>query len=298
MPKKDAIINQVFDYSQLTKDEKGQLECVEKGLLKIRGSVAQAAIKYGEWLAQGQEVLSAHKTGTFVAWVESAAVGVSKQTAYNMIAAYREFSNCPNFGQIELSAMYVLARNPAAKKKAMKLADGGTKITYSIARKLNADTNEPTPARTAAPPQEPEPSRGTDASKDDAGGPERGHVDEELTEASAEPRGRYYSEDVSDSRPVLICEVCHKEFHGEDDVPEACDECDRGGFCRECAAIGCHDCDPAPEDTPSIHPLDQSAVDAFGFAQNRLVVLGMIIDMLNTHERVWASGRLEDGLGE
>ena len=43
-------------------------------------------------------------------------------------------------------------------------------------------------------------------------------------------------------RPLLMCEICHATFYGEDDVTFCCDVCDRCGFCEDCADPFRHDC--------------------------------------------------------
>jgi hypothetical protein len=55
------------------------------------------------------------------------------------MSAFEHFGSFPNLGKIELSAMYELATNEQAKKKALKLADKGVNVTHKIAKELLAE---------------------------------------------------------------------------------------------------------------------------------------------------------------
>jgi hypothetical protein len=142
--------NPSFDYSVLSKDEKGKLIYFEGALFSSRKRAADELIKHGEILHDVQQLLSNHHNGTFGDWLNS--VGLSRRTAYNAIAAYEHFGGCANLHNLEVSAIYALTSNPDAKKRALKLADKGTKVTHAMAQKLIGDATKPA----AAPPIEPE----------------------------------------------------------------------------------------------------------------------------------------------
>lgn len=155
MTKEIALKNPTFDFSKVSKDEKGKLICFQGQLSASRKRVAGELIKHGEILHGAQQVLADYHSGVFVAWLDS--VGMTTSTAYNAISAYVGFGSFPNLENLEVSAMYALASNEKAKKKALKLADQGVKVTHAMARKLIADS---------APKPEPEPEEGGDPFED------------------------------------------------------------------------------------------------------------------------------------
>ena len=132
---KNELIVQTFDYELVSKDEAGKLQCLAREIARGRQKAADAIIETGESLAAAQDVLSHHRSGTFQKWVDAECV-FSVSTAYRYMDAYREFGNCATVGQIELSAMYVLAKNGTAKNKALKLLSKGIAVTQSLAKKL------------------------------------------------------------------------------------------------------------------------------------------------------------------
>lgn len=44
-----------------------------------------------------------------------------------------------------------------------------------------------------------------------------------------------YTEQIGPDRSVLMCEICHATFHGDDDVTSCCGICGRCGMCEGCA---------------------------------------------------------------
>lgn len=135
-----GLTNPAFDYEQLSKEHAGKLRYYEGELLRSRKRVADEAIKHGEILHGVQQLLADYSKGTFVAWLDSA--GISRGTAYNAIDSFVEFASFPNLENLEVSAMYALAKNDKAKKQAMKLADKGVKVTHAMAQRLIADTGK------------------------------------------------------------------------------------------------------------------------------------------------------------
>jgi hypothetical protein len=140
-----ALTNPAFDYSPLSADDKSKLIYFEAELCRSRKRVAAEIIKHGEILHGAQGVLSSYSGGTFRAWLES--TGISHGTAYNAIAAYTEFASCPNLDNLEVSAIYELAKNERAKKKALKLASQGVKVTHAMAKRLIDECQPAKPIR-------------------------------------------------------------------------------------------------------------------------------------------------------
>lgn len=126
--------NPRFDYGQVTDDEADKLRDYEGELARSRKRVANEVIKHGEILHGVQQMLASYSGGVFVAWLESS--GISTRSAYNAIGAFVEFGSFANLQNFEVSAMYALTKNQTAKKKAMKLADRGVKVTHAAAQKL------------------------------------------------------------------------------------------------------------------------------------------------------------------
>ena len=149
------LTNPAFDYSQVSEDEAGKLNYFEGQLIASRRKVAEEAIKHGEVLHGVQQLLANYKGGTFLSWLAS--VGISKQSGYNAINAFVEFGSCPNVDNLEVSALYTLAKNDEAKKRAIKLADKGVKVTNAMAKALVADQQPDAPDEDE-PPETDEPS--------------------------------------------------------------------------------------------------------------------------------------------
>jgi hypothetical protein len=132
-----AITNQVFDYAQVSEDDKAKLIYFEGQLFKSRKRVADEIIKHGEILHGVQQVLANYSNGVFCEWLE--ATGTSSSSAYRAIDSYQSFNGFSQLGNLEVSAMYALTKNDGARKKAMRLADKGVKVTHAMAKQLIED---------------------------------------------------------------------------------------------------------------------------------------------------------------
>ena len=128
------ITNTIYDYSNVSADDKAKLISFEGELARSRKRVASELIKHGEVLHGAQQLLASYNGGEFGAWLE--AQGLSRRSAYNAISAYVEFGACANLHNVEVSAMYELAKNEKAKKKALELVDKGIKVTHAMAKHL------------------------------------------------------------------------------------------------------------------------------------------------------------------
>jgi hypothetical protein len=104
------IITQPFDYSLLPDDLAVSLK---ERAHRIRSLYEKTIIDIGRDLAEAQDDLAHHKTGTFQAWAQ-AELGLSRGSVYNLINVYKRFGNHPTFGQYKLSlgrsALYLLAQ--------------------------------------------------------------------------------------------------------------------------------------------------------------------------------------------
>lgn len=130
------LINQSFDYTLVSESEAGKLKYYEGELLKSRRRVASEMIEHGRILHEAQQLLANYSGGTFVGWLTSA--GISTSSAYNAIGAYTSFGEFSNLENIELTAMYALAKNATAQKQAKRLASRGVKVSNMIAKELIA----------------------------------------------------------------------------------------------------------------------------------------------------------------
>ena len=138
------LTNQPFDYSFLSGDDKGKLIYFEGEIVKAKKKVAEEIISIGEVFKSAQTLLANYSGGSFVSWLD--ANGVSTRSAYNAIDAWTHFRSFANLQNIEVSAMYALAKHPKAKKKAAKLIDRGVRVTHSMAKKLieaSSDNGKP-----------------------------------------------------------------------------------------------------------------------------------------------------------
>ena len=214
MSKQIALSNPTFDYSQISEEAKGKLICYESELSRSRNRAAIELIKHGEILHGVQEVLADYSSGVFVAWLDS--VGFSTSSAYRAITAYVDYGSFPNLGNLEVSAMYELTKNEAAKKKAMKLADKGTIVTHAMAKQL-IESASPKPKPKPKPAPEPEPDEQDDE-------PEEGY-DEPPWDDSPKKAKAKSGDDLgkcpncagtkwSDEGEGMACVKCHHP-HGE-----------------------------------------------------------------------------------
>ena len=139
------LINQTFDYGLISKDDKGKLISFEADLVKTHRRMNLEMLAFGKTLIQVNDMLANYSGGTWVAWLN--ARGITPKTAYRAMDAQRAFGSFDNCQNIELSAMYELAKADEAKAKAMKLADSGVKVTYSMAKQL-IEQFQPEPIKT------------------------------------------------------------------------------------------------------------------------------------------------------
>jgi len=146
------LSTKTFDYSLVTKEEKGKLINLAGQIKRSNDAHAAAILQTGELLATAQEIMAADRVGTFCDWVEKECK-LTKQTAYNYLNAWKKFGNCPTVGQFEPSAMYALAASEEAKQVAMKMADKGQTITQKIAQGLVKEAKEREPAAKSKPPK-------------------------------------------------------------------------------------------------------------------------------------------------
>jgi len=129
---KNEITNKNFDYSLLEKDTKAKLIWYAAEIRKHGKAFNEAGLAMGKMLAEARELCG---DKPFRDWAP-AECGCSLRTAYNYISAHTEFGECATVAHIELSAMYELAKDAGAKKKALRLAAKGVTVTQAVAREL------------------------------------------------------------------------------------------------------------------------------------------------------------------
>ncbi len=140
------LINTVFDYSVLSKEEAGKLRCLATELSKIRKRATAEMLECGKTLYDAQQILADYDCGVFGAWLE--ANGISSSTAYRWIDAHLQFGGFPNWENLEMSAMYVLAKDEPARKEALKLAKNGIRVTNAMAKELLQNSGKTSPPKT------------------------------------------------------------------------------------------------------------------------------------------------------
>jgi hypothetical protein len=121
-----------FDYAIFDKQTKGKLIWYAGEIRKQGKTHLESGLAAGKLLAEARQ-LSGEQT--FTDWVETEC-GCSIRTAYNYITAWQEFGSCATVAHLELSAMYTLAKNERAKKRALKMADKGLTVTQKVAKEL------------------------------------------------------------------------------------------------------------------------------------------------------------------
>lgn len=128
-----ALTNPSFDYSPLAKDDASKLIWYAAEIQKQDKTHVESGMKMGQLLFEARSILEDKQS--FREWVERECK-YSIRSAYNYISAWENFGECANFAHIELSAMYALTSNEGAKKKALKMADRGEKVTHETAKRL------------------------------------------------------------------------------------------------------------------------------------------------------------------
>jgi hypothetical protein len=147
-----------FDYARL--DDPPTQDILRQHAERLESLAQDTAVglwEMGRILADAQDRLSAHGTGTFRRWIESE-TGLSRMTSWRLINVYRAFDR-PSLGQstFGVTALYLLAApsTPAeAREEAVRQAQEGRPITPERARSIvkeywaahpSADQPEPTP---------------------------------------------------------------------------------------------------------------------------------------------------------
>lgn len=138
-----ALTTPVFDYSRVDEDTKSKLIWYEGELLRSRKRVVSELLEHGKILHDVHGMLANYSGGTFNAWLAS--VGFSPGSAQRAIDVYLGFDQFSKLENLEVSALYVLARDEKAKKKALKLAERGVKVTHGIAKRLIQESSPHSP---------------------------------------------------------------------------------------------------------------------------------------------------------
>ena len=105
----DLVLTHPFDYSQLPDALAFSLK---DRAHRIRTTYENAIIEMGRELAEAQEELAHHGSGTFGAWAQ-AELGLSKSSVYNLINVYNGYKVRPNIWtnlNLSRSALYLLAQ--------------------------------------------------------------------------------------------------------------------------------------------------------------------------------------------
>jgi Protein of unknown function (DUF3102) len=128
----------------LKKSEEAELEKIAETIDNTKLGFVTGIMAIGRALTEAQELLStAGRKGQFLAWVEDRCQ-FSKSTAYNYISAFSAFHNCPKFGHFDQSALFLLAKNDAARTKAIALATKGYLISHEKAKELVEEAKQAT----------------------------------------------------------------------------------------------------------------------------------------------------------
>ena len=166
---KQELMDAEFSYEGMDKDDVAMLRHCEKEYNKHKNAVASGFMSLGETLLIAHERLAKRGNGWFQKWVESK-LGCSKSSAYNYMAAFRVFGDCPTVGQMEDGAIYALASKETpekALKEVLKLTANGAKITQKQAKEIIKKHTKPksegggggTATSPAPSPPKPEPTK-------------------------------------------------------------------------------------------------------------------------------------------
>jgi len=136
------VAKRVMNWDGIDKEDKGKLLYFGSQFRKSADSMMASYLEASEMVAQANAILAKPGCkGKFVEYVEIE-LGISKQTAYNMVAVNRKFggSNSTSVGLFTPSAMIALASSKLPDdviEKAKEIAAGG-KVTGSIAKQAKA----------------------------------------------------------------------------------------------------------------------------------------------------------------
>jgi len=169
MAKTELIESVEFSYDLVEKDQAEKLRYCAREINKLKEKFAVSAMGIGEMLCIAHDQLANYNKGTFVKWVQFEC-GFSTASAYNYMSAFKVFGSFPKVGNLEDSAMYVLASKDTpekARKEVLKLAEKGARITHKQANEIikkhaspkgeQGATQPPSPA--PAEPPKPEPTK-------------------------------------------------------------------------------------------------------------------------------------------
>lgn len=171
MAKTELIESVEFSYDLVEKDQAEKLRYCAREINKLKEKFAVSAMGIGEMLCIAHDQLANYNKGTFVKWVQFEC-GFSTASAYNYMSAFKVFGSFPKVGNLEDSAMYVLASKDTpekARKEVLKLAEKGARITHKQANEIikkhsgsvsPSSSSSASPGSTAAPePPKPEPTK-------------------------------------------------------------------------------------------------------------------------------------------
>lgn len=203
-----------FAYSELTKEVRGELMAFAREIRAQAGKHVEVVLEIGRMLCESQKILGNEKS--FKSFVENECK-FSIRSAYNYMAAHRNFGKCASGARIDVGAMNELAKSDAAVKKAIKIAESGKTVTQSKAKELVAECKPDSP-KTAPKPTPSQPDSAPLEGKDDS--TEAQATDEAQETDNRPPRnGR--------DKPVDrgACPNCRGTKWTEDEDGWACSRC-------------------------------------------------------------------------
>jgi hypothetical protein len=154
---KNAIALPTFDYdaAAVEKTTASKLISLSGEINRRRQDMASHAWEIGKVLADAHELLANHHAGTWGKWVEGEC-GFSRRTAERFVSVYHAFPSCDTVSQLEPVAAYRLSAPDTpegVRKKAIKLASQGHRITDEVAKQLISPKKaKPKPKRARAEP--------------------------------------------------------------------------------------------------------------------------------------------------
>lgn len=128
------------------KELKAEEKAIKETQNRLRRGKVEAAIEIGKQLVRANTKLANHGDGTFSEWCRKI-LGIPRQRANEMMAAYRTFKDCPESGQsFDKSALIELSKpsTPAELvEEAKELARGKKPVTYKWVKDRIKELNPP-----------------------------------------------------------------------------------------------------------------------------------------------------------
>lgn len=147
MPKSKELAVVGFDYGSVDADTKGKLLSLSAHFVAAAKAHCSTGIDAGKIIADAHELLAGDgRDGKFKKWI-SQQLGISRQTAYNMLWSWQRFGKCKTVLHLfDQAAIYLLASPKVpdeAVSEAKAMAEKGEKVSLDAAKSVRNKYRKP-----------------------------------------------------------------------------------------------------------------------------------------------------------